>query len=172
MKVPGLFLFLTALVICGGCKNPFAPDIEFGVLSGSASISDLRQPQGIFQNVQYAYSFKDTLIYGELIHEDFVFSYRDYDLGFDVSWGRLEEMHITHGLFQNSERLDLIWNNILYSSITDTSTSGTIIRSFNLTITFNPSDIVSVTGKANLQLQKNPLTEKWQIKRWVDESNF
>jgi len=124
----------------------------------------------VFQNFQYSYSFKDTLIYGELISSDFVFTYRDYEQGFDVSWARDEDVRTTDGLFKNVERLDLIWNNIVLSTID--SLNANIVRSFNLNITFNPTDVVRVDGRVNLSLRKNPDTEKWQITRWIDESNF
>lgn len=102
--------------------------------------------------------------------EDFIFTYRDYDQGFDVSWGREEEMRATNGLFQNSQRLDLIWNNIVL--FTEDSTIANVVRSFNLTITFNPTDVVRVDGRVNLSMRKDPESEKWQITRWIDESNF
>jgi hypothetical protein len=124
----------------------------------------------VFQNFQYAYTFKDTTIYGALITADFTFTYRDYDQGFDVSWGRDEEMRTTYGLFETAQRLDLIWNNIVLS--TEDSLSANIVRSFNLTITFNATDIVRVDGRVNLSLQRDILTKKWKINRWIDESNF
>jgi hypothetical protein len=105
-----------------------------------------------------------------MLSQDFNFTYRDYDLGYDVSWGRSDEMKTTYGLFQNSQRLELIWNNIVLA--TEDSLSANIIRSFNLTITFNPTDVVRLDGRVNLALQKNLATEKWQITRWIDESNF
>jgi hypothetical protein len=77
-------------------------------------------------------------------------------------------MRATDGLFRNSQNLDLIWNNIILIS----SDSTNIIRSFNLTITFNPADIVQITGRVNLTLIKNPATMKWKILRWFDESNY
>ena len=123
--------------------------------------------QGVFKNMQYAYTFEDTTIYGDLLANDFIFTYRNYDLGVDVSWGRQEEMRVTDGLFQNTERLDLIWNEIV--SITSDSTN--IIRSFNLTITFNPTDIVNLDGRVNLSLRKGN-DKKWRITHWIDESNF
>lgn len=98
---------------------------------------------------------------------DFIFSYRDYDLGADVSWSREEEMKVTYGLFTNSQRLDLIWNSIV--TITDDSTN--IVRNFNLTVTFNPTDIIFIDGKVNLTLQKNNKGH-WQLVHWLDESNF
>ncbi len=157
------------LTLAAGCTNPFAPKLDFGSAS-SSTISDLKTIDGVFQNFQYAYSFKDTTIYGQLISPDFIFTYRDYDQGFDVSWGRDEEMKTTYGLFQNSQRLDLIWNNIVLSSVD--SLSATIVRSFNLTITFDPTYVVRIDGRVNLSLRKNPESEKWSITRWIDESNF
>ena len=130
-------------------------------------ISDLSSVDGVFKNFQYAYTFKDTLIYSQLLDKNFVFTYRDYNIGADVSWGRDEEMRVTYGLFQNSQRLDLVWNNIV--SISGDSTH--IVRSFNLTITFNPTDIVYIDGKVNLELNKDT-NNKWKIIHWIDESNF
>lgn len=105
-----------------------------------------------------------------MLAEDFTFTYRDYDKGYDVSWGRQDEMRTTFGLFQNAQRLDLIWNNIFL--FTQDSSSAIIVRGFNLTIAFNPSDVVRVDGRVNLSLRKNQETEIWQITRWIDESNF
>ncbi|NWF49568.1 MAG: hypothetical protein HXY49_03405 [Ignavibacteriaceae bacterium] len=153
-----------------GCKNPFAPAFDENVDGSGPVISDLKSIDGVFQNFRYAYTFKDTSIYGEMLSQDFNFTYRDYDLGYDVSWGRSDEMKTTYGLFQNSQRLELIWNNIVLA--TEDSLSANIIRSFNLTITFNPTDVVRLDGRVNLALQKNLATEKWQITRWIDESNF
>lgn len=135
--------------------------------SNEGLISNQTDIGGVFQNFQYAYTFKDTLIYRQVLDKSFTFTYRDYDLGADVSWGRDDEMKVTYGLFQNSQRLDLIWNNIV--SMTGDSTR--IIRSFNLTITFNPTDIIYVDGRVNLTLAKDE-NKKWKILRWADESNF
>ncbi len=153
-----------------GCKNPFAPAFDEEANSGNTTISDQKTIEGVFQNFQYAYTFKDTTIYGKLLSEDFIFTYRDYEVGFDVSWGREEEMKTTYGLFQNSQRLDLIWNNIILSSV-DTLTAN-IVRGFNLTITFNPTDVVRIDGRVNMALKRETDGSKWQISRWIDESNF
>ena len=123
--------------------------------------------EGVFQNLRYAYTFKDTLIYGQLLDKDFIFSYRDYEQGVDKSWERDEEMRVTYGLFQNTQQLDLIWNDIV--SISSDSTN--IIRSFNLTVTFNPTYIEYADGKVNLKLKKD-INQRWKILRWYDESNY
>ena len=159
----GLFIFLLL-----SCINPFSPKLDEDLGSGTSLISDQKQIEGIFQNLQYAYTFKDTTIYSGLLSSNFTFAFRDYDEGIDKTWGRDEEMRITHSLFNNAERLDLIWNNI----VAITSDSTTVVRGFNLTITFNPTDVIFVDGRVNLQLAKNNSEGKWQIITWIDESNF
>lgn len=79
-------------------------------------------------------------------------------------------MKTTYGLFQNTQRIDLIWNNIILSSI-DTLDAN-IVRGFNLTITFNPTDVIRLDGRVNMALQRKSPDAKWQITRWNDESNF
>ncbi len=153
-----------------GCTNPFAPKLDENFQDVKPPVSDQKDIAGVFQNFQYAYTFKDTTIYGALLSGDFTFSYRDYDKGFDVSWGRDEEMRTTYGLFETSQRLELIWNNIVLS--TEDSLTANVIRSFNLTITFNATDVVRVDGRVNLSLQKDINTKRWKIYSWIDESNF
>lgn len=152
------------------CKNPFAPALDAGTSNSSAALADQKTIDGVFQNFQYAYTFGDTSIYGQLISSDFIFTYHDYDQGIDVSWGRDDEMKSTYGLFQNSQNLNLIWNNIVLSS-TD-STTANIIRGFNLTITFDPTYVIRLDGRVNMTLVKNRSDQKWLITRWIDESNF
>lgn len=158
---------LGSLIFFQSCINPFAPKLDTNLGSDGSLITPQKSIAGLFQNFQYSYTFKDTTIYGGLINSNYSFIYRDYDLSVDVSWGRDEDMRVTYGLFQNSQRLDLIWNNI----VSMTADSSNIIRSFNLTITFNPTDIIQVDGRVNLELEKNN-KGVWKIVNWIDESNF
>lgn len=169
MKKPkNILLFFFICILNFSCINPFAPKLDNDLGSGTSLISDQSDIEGIFQNLQYAYTFKDTTIYSGLLNKDFTFTFRDYDEEVDKAWGRDEEMRITYSLFNNVERLDLIWNNI----VAITSDSTNVVRSFNLTITFNPTDVLFIDGKVNLQLQKSASSNKWQIITWIDESNF
>jgi hypothetical protein len=154
----------TAL-LTGGCLNPFAPGLD---TSPAQSTCNPGSVEGVFRCFQNAYSFRDTTIYGQLLGSDFVFIFRDYDLGIDVTWGRDEEMRATYGLFQNVQNLDLIWNNIV--SIAPDSTN--VVRGFNLTITFNANDVIRIDGYANITMSRGATTEPWKIVRWRDESNF
>jgi len=169
-KVKIFSAVILLLILIFSCTNPFAPKFDDNIDNGGPPISDQTTIEGVFQNFQYAYTFNDTLIYGNLLSSDFTFTYRDYENGYDVNWGRDEEMRTTNGLFQNSQRLDLIWNNIVTSTID--SIDANIVRSFNLNITFNPTDVVRIDGRVNLSLKQDPESKKWHITRWFDESNF
>ncbi|MBI4534871.1 MAG: hypothetical protein HY708_01245 [Ignavibacteriae bacterium] len=159
-------ILLTA-ILTAGCLNPFAPGID---RSPAQSSCDPSTVEGVFQCFQAAYTFRDTTVYGQLLDPNFIFVYRDYEIGIDVTWGRDEEMRATYGLFQNAQKLDLIWNNIVSTS-TD-STRVNVVRGFNLTITFNPSSIERVDGYANLTFTRLTTADPWKILRWRDESNF
>ena len=148
------------------CDNIFSPALDNS--SPTSILTDQKTVEGLFQNFKYAYTFKDTTVYGNLLTEDFVFSYRDYTSGFDVSWDRATEMRTTNGLFQNAQKLDVVWNNIIFQG--GDSLDQNIKRSFNLTITFNPSDIVRLNGFADMNLHRNSSDDVWRIKRWRDES--
>lgn len=159
---------LLVLPIClgSGCLNPFAPGSD---TSPAASTCDPTTVEGAFRCFQAAYTFRDTTVYGQLLLEDFVFVYRDYELGVDITWGRDEDMRTTYGLFQNAQKLDLIWNNI--TSRDSTLDSMRVVRGFNLTVTFNPSDIERVDGYANITFVNVP-PGTWKMIRWRDESNY
>lgn len=163
------FLYLTLSILTFSCVNPFAPGLDTSE-EESALLGDQRTIEGVFQNFKYAYVFKDTSVYSKLLDENFVFVYRDYDKGQDISWGKVDEMRATYGLFRNTQNLDLIWNNIIVDS--GDSLYRNVVRSFNLTVTFNPADIVKVDGKANFILRRNSPSEPWLIVFWRDESNY
>jgi hypothetical protein len=156
-------------LLAPGC-NPFAPDVDLSGGDGSSILADQKTVEGVFQNMRYAYTFKDTTIYGRLLDGDFTFTYRDYDKLIDVSWGRDDEMRITNQLFQNASNLNLTWNNIVGQSGDSLLTDVT--RSFTLSITFNPSDMMRVDGKVSLKLARKSSLEAWRIVLWKDESNY
>jgi len=160
-------LLITLVLFAQGCLNPFAPGLDN---SPGESACDQTSVDGIFQCFQNAYSFRDTAAFGVLAEGYFVFVYRDYELGIDITWGRDEELRATYGLFQNAQSLDLIWNNFV--TRTETDTTATAVRSFNLTVTYNPSSIDRVDGYANLTLSRPAAGAPWRINLWRDESNF
>jgi hypothetical protein len=150
------------------CFNPFSPRVDNSPLNENI-ISDQKTIEGVFQNFKYAYTFKDTSIYGQLLSEDFVFTYFDYDLGINVSWDRQTDMKTTKGLFDNSQDLNLVWNNIVFQQ--GDSIEVNVKRGFNLTITFNPSDIINFYGFVDMTLSRPGAADIWKIKSWKDLTN-
>lgn len=151
-----------------GCFNPFSPSLDTST-SEENIISDQKTIEGVFQNFKYAYTFKDTSIYGQTLDPEFVFSYFDYEVGVNVSWDRATDMRTTEGLFANSQELRLIWNNIIYQE--GDSLLVDVKRSFNLSITFNPNDIINFNGFVDMQLRRPTVNDKWKIRTWKDMTN-
>jgi hypothetical protein len=165
-----LLLFISAsLLQITSCDNPFAPSLNKNGGS-SGTLSNQETIEGLFENFRYAYIFKDTLVYGDVLESDFVFIYRNYEKGTDESWGREQEMLTSYRLFQATQNLDLVWNEILVN--VGDSLLRDVSRSFNLNIVFNPSDIIRINGIANFRLKRNQTDRKWRILSWRDESNF
>jgi hypothetical protein len=152
------------------CLNPFAPKLDDNSGLSDTILGDQKTVDGVFQNFKQAYLFRDTTIYGQLLAPNFIFIYKDYDKGADVFWGRDDDMLTTNGLFQNAQRLDLVWNSTI--AVDGDSLSLTLTRNFNLTVTFTPSDIQRVDGYANITLERSQQSDNWKISRWRDESNF
>ncbi len=169
LKIKYILLFSITIVIVAACENPFAPKLNTTGSNGGM-LNSQETIDGVFENFSYAYIFKDTLVYGNLFTPDFVFIYRNYDKGTDETWGRDQEMLTTYRLFQASQSLDLVWNEILIN--VGDSLVRDVSRSFNLTITFNPSDIIRISGIANLRLKRSTDDGKWRIQIWRDESNY
>jgi hypothetical protein len=151
------------------CLNPFAPGLD---TSPAKALCDPTTIEGLFRCVQVAYTFKDTTVYAPLLDERFVFSYPDeVNPNIEITWGRDAELQSTFNLFQNAQRIDLIWNNVISES--SDSSNYNIVRGFNLTVTLNPAEIYPVSGYANLSLKPpSGSTSTWKIVRWRDESNF
>ncbi|MDP4198224.1 MAG: hypothetical protein Q8922_04885 [Bacteroidota bacterium] len=155
------------LLIVIGC-NPFAPKLD--ETAPTVQFGDAHTIDGFFQAFKYAYEFKDTTLYGALIASDFTFSYRNYDRGVDITWGRDDEMRSTGSLFENAEAISLLWGTVLDSS--GTSTAFDITRSFSLDITFNAADVEHVDGRAVFHLERPTPSDIWQAGHWQDESNL
>lgn len=165
------FIIPVVLLACiAGCTNPFAPALDDSVGTAGSVLGDQHTVPGFFQKFAYAYATRDTAVYGQLLPDGFTFVFRDYDNNIDQSWGRDVEMRTSSGLFQNAQNLSLTWNNIIQQS--GDSVSLDVTRSFNLTITFNPQDIIYITGQADLQLLRPNADSVWKLERWRDNSSF
>jgi hypothetical protein len=163
---------MVILAVLAVACNPFAPGLDNSPSGSGSVLGDQHTVEGVFQNMKYAYAFRDTTIYGQLFDAQYLFLYRDYERGVNVTWGRDEELRTTSGLFQNVQRLDLVWNNIIALSTDSANTLATVSRNFNLTVTFSPEDILRVDGYASLSMTRVNPGDPWRIVQWRDESNF
>lgn len=162
-------LLLGALAACSLAScNPFAPKLS--ETPSTTQFGDPHTVDGYFQAFKYAYEFKDTSLYGTLLAPDFIFSYRDYNRGVDVQWGRDDDMRSTAGLFAYAQTLSLLWGDVIDSSGTDTALN--ITRVFSLDVTFNPDDIEHVDGRAVFHLERATSSDPWKAGSWQDESNL
>lgn len=169
MRILKITIIFITMFIIQSCINPFAPKLVQPLIDETV-LTNQRTIEGLFKNFRYSYNFKDTAVYSRLLAEDFVFVYRNYDIGADLSWGKFEDLKTTYGLFQSASNINLIWNDS-YLSIGDSSEMN-IQRAFSLTIVFSPNDIVQLQGKANFKLTFNRKDSIWQIKYWRDDTYF
>ena len=91
MSGRALIAACAAVVALSGmsCVNPFAPKLDTAL--ASQACAELATTDDVFCVFRNAYAFKDTTLYGSILAPEFTFIYTDYDLGVDVSWGRVEE---------------------------------------------------------------------------------
>ncbi len=170
-KIINIVLFFLLIIIVYCCTNPFAPRLE--EYQGETPIlGDQKTIEGLFKNFSYSYIMKDTVVYGELLANNFTFIYRNYDREpvVDEAWGRDIDMITTYRLFQATQRLDLVWNEI--NSIIQDSLTAVLSRSFTLDVVFSPDDKFQLQGKASFKLIKENNNAPWKIVQWRDVTNY
>ena len=174
MKIDIKF-FIIALVLIVGCFNPFAPKLE---KSGRSDLIITGQSthQEVLQNFQYAYVFKDSLLYAELLDSSFVFIYFDPNQepsGRFVSWGRDVDLRTTGRLFRNFNIIDLIWNSTIVDTVYTINGEfrAETYRTFNLSLV-KTEETLNITGTAIFNFKKCDYDNKWRITLWKDESDL
>jgi len=163
---------LALVVLFVACLNPFAPALQTNNVASDLIITEQRTPDEVLQNFRYAYVFRDSLLYSEVLDSSFVFVYFDPSIGTAgqfVSWGRDLDLRTTARLFRRYDVIDLVWNSTIYESVQETT--GEIAKSFNLTM-IAKDDYIGIAGSAIFSFYKSLSSEKWRIIKWKDESNL
>ncbi len=154
-----------------GCFNPFAPELD-KTLDTSNIITEQKTSDEVLQNFKYAYTFKDSLLYSDVLDEAFVFEYFDPNLGSSggfVTWGRDVELKTTGRLFRTFDVIELIWLNTIFSRRTGNKEEIFIRFSLNL---FGSEFNFIVTGTAIFTFAQREVDGKWRIVHWKDESDL
>lgn len=164
-------LGLACLVLLQGCVNPFAPKLDPN-LDLTSVITEQQTPEEVLENFRYAYTFKDSVLYSDVLDESFVFEFFDPNLepsGGFVTWGRDVDLKTTGQLFRSFEVIDLVWLNTLFSE-NDGTFERRFVR-FNLSL-FGPDLNFILTGTAIFAFKQDESDGKWRIVRWKDESDI
>lgn len=163
-------LFILIVILLFSCTNPFAPKLVNQSLLTSSFLTEQKSPQDVLTNFRYAYIFKDSLIYSEIIDSSFIFTYINYSTTpiIPVSWGRDDDLRTTAKLFRHFRDIKLTWGNVLYSTIKDDQAE--IKLTFTLTFE-DGTEIPTLKGEAIFNFVRKK-TGKWTIIRWQDEGSF
>ena len=160
--IKAVFIFLVFL----NCINPFAP--ELGEVGRTANIilTDQKSPDGLLQNFKYAYVFKDSLIYRDLLDDSFQFIYLDTEKNIWDGWDKEKDIKTTSGLFGYFTNIDLQWNSTNYIEFTSDSAEVELSKSFILIL----DNEIRIIGDALFKFIREKETGIWLIKQWIDKS--
>lgn len=175
-----IFLFiLLILVAFSGCNNPFAPGLTNKDPNASLILTEQKTAEDVLINFSYAYNFKDSLIYADLLDSSFNFIFTNFgtDPVTQDHWGRDVDIKTTLGMFRHFQTINLIWDGTLDSRYTPSdNTEKTIWKSFKLTLD-GGIEIPTISGEAIFTFRKKLLnppdtTGIWRITSWLDKSRF
>jgi len=171
---PGLkisFAVLFFLIVFASCINPFAPKLD-ETSTQDNFITSQSTPEELFQNFSYAYAFRDSVLYVDLLDSAFTFEYFDPNVGESgafESWGKDVEIKTTGSLFRAFDARELLWLGTIYENrVSDEE--EIIYRNFRLSLVSSGLNF-TLQGYGIFTFRKGN-DGKWRILRWVDESNL
>jgi hypothetical protein len=156
------------------CLNPFAPTLDKGNLAAGL-ITDQSTPEEVLANFKYAYIFRDSLLYADLLDSAFVFQYLDFESGRFVPWTREVDLKATGRLLRTFDAINLEWLNTVGKE--DTLQNNGNIESISFSKSFQ-LDLASsgfqfsVSGFASFTFRQSKADGKWRIVHWVDKSDL
>jgi len=173
IKILGSLILLVLFTV--SCKNPFAPALADENASHSHLLTQGKTPEEVLTNFRYAYTYKDSLVYSEVLDSTFLFKSIDYNAypPTPIEWGRDTELRTTGGMFRYFRTLDVVWNTL---SMADTVSpppsspdfTGYIIEhhiTFTLTLD-GGRDIPPLNGEVLFQFIKRE--QRYYISFWED----
>lgn len=153
------------------CWNPFAPKLTDSLESSDLILTSQRSPEEVLQNFKVAYTFRDSLLYSDLLDTAFLFVYFDPNDGTSgrfISWERETDLRTTGRLFRHFQIVGLVWKTTFYEW--KDQQAGEMSKGFDLTLIAEESSF-QLSGRAIFSFRRCA-DEKWRITRWKDESDI
>ncbi len=153
--------------------NPFSPELADSDFNTGLIITAQKTPEDVLTNFSFAYNFKDSLVYSDLLDSSFVFLSKDFstDPVTNLKWGRDDDIRKTTKMFRWFKTLDLVWGRAVNQSyIDEDSLLYEISTNFQLTID-GAKEYSTITGIALFYFIKKP-SGIWKITRWEDKSDI
>lgn len=160
-----LKIYLIFILILS-CTNPFAPKLGNIGKTTDLILTEQKSPDELLQNFKYAYVFKDSLIYRDLLDESFQFIYLDTEKNIWNNWDKEKDIKTTTGLFRYFRNINLQWNSTNYLEYDSDSTEVELSKSFILIL----DNEIRIIGDALFKLKKDGQNGIWYIRQWIDKS--
>lgn len=160
-------------IVLSACVNPFAPKLTDQDANSKLILTEQKSPEDVLTNFSFAYTFKDSLVYSDVLDSSFLFLSKDYstDPVTNLSWGRDIDIKTTIGMFRHFQSLNLVWDRTsskVYRN--EDSSIVELAQNFQLTLD-GGNEIPTINGIAKfIFIKKN--SGIWKITRWEDESTF
>jgi len=168
-----LGLMLTALIVIR-CANPFAPALADENAGQNSLLTEQKSPGEVLLNFAFAYSFKDSLVYSELLDSTFIFVSTNFNVSppEPINWGRDQELRVVGRMFRFFNTLDITFNEPIRSDTLQRNDNGQATRvqetlTFTLTLDGGGADPV-FNGEVVFQYVLRD-DERWYIARWEDK---
>ncbi len=174
-----LSMVLFSLLLTTACENPFAPGLTTRQAGSNLILTEQKSAEEVLTNFSYAYNFKDSLVYADLLDSSFLFISKNFatDPVTDLTWGRDVDIKTTVGLFHHFQTINLVWDGTLSSHyINDEHSLKEIRKTFKLTLD-GGIEIPTISGEALFVFRKSLISPPdtssiWRILRWEDRSTF
>lgn len=161
-----------------GC-NPFAPSLTSNKQGNQLILTEQKTAEDVLINFSYAYNFKDSLVYSDLLDSSFLFISKNFatDPVTNLTWGRDVDIKTTAGLFRHFQTINLVWDGTIFPHfLNEEKTEKEITKTFKLTLD-GGAEVPTITGTALFVFRKriiNPPDTSgiWKITRWEDRSSF
>ncbi|GAB4337478.1 MAG: hypothetical protein Kow0037_20290 [Calditrichia bacterium] len=165
------YSLLSGLVFLAiSCSNPFAPRLADENTPHSRLLTAQETPQEVLTNFRYAYTYKDSLVYAEVLDSTFFFRSFDYNQSppQPLEWGRDTELRTTGRMFRYFNTMDVVWNSISLPDTVEREPELRIEHRVTFTLTLDGGRVIPpLNGEVLFQFIRR--NKKYYISLWKDQ---